>query len=76
MGMIKNQMVGRLRAGGGKKGFFGRIRDRVREEAGRQQTEQEDETTTSRNRNRRPADEPLMMGGKRKRSLMKQRLGS
>lgn len=76
MGMVKDKMIGRLRAGEGRRGLFRRMADRVREEAGRQQTEQEDERAAPRGRTRRPVDEPLMMGGRRQRSLMKQRLGS
>ena len=75
MGMVR-KLTGRMRSGEGGRGFFGRIRRRIDEERARQETERQDPGPARGGRTRRPADEPLMMGGKRKRSLMKQRLGS
>ena len=75
MGMVR-KLAGRSGAKKVKRGFFGRIRQRIDEERARQETERQDPEPARGGRTRRPADEPLMMGGKRKRSLMKQRLGS
>lgn len=75
MGMVR-KMISGARAGKSKKSFFGRLIDRAREEGDRRQPQQAEEEQAPRGRTRRPVDEPLMMGGSRNRSLMKQRLGS
>lgn len=75
MGMVK-KLAGRVSNGGGKRGFLGRMRQRIDEERARQETERQDPAPARGGRTRRPSDEPLMMGRKKERSLMKQRLGS
>lgn len=51
-----------------------RIGERAR--AVQRQMREDEERPAPGGRTRRPVEEPLMMGGRRERSLMKQRLGS